>query len=644
MRGTTLFALLTGVMLYLVMGALVFRTLEDPEEKLAYKNLLTTRQTFLENKSCVTEVEFHNLVKGVKYAVEAGLDLSSLPANFTSRWDIASAFFFCGTIITTIGFGNLSPRTWYGQLFCVCYALVGIPMFGILLAGVGDHMGTVLRRAVAKIETLFLKRKVRPTTVRVISAVLSILVGCLIFLAVPTVVFQKVEDWTFLESLYFVVITLTTVGFGDYVPGGGRTGGMLFKPLVWLWIVFGLAYFASILTMIGNWLRVLSKRTRAEMEELRAHATDWTQNIQNMSMDFRIPNPLEFNDPFLLQRRRWKRSERRRIRRGAQGTLGHWQRGGSENGHLPNRWAGLSSSMSQLEAHSSLERAAADKPRPRISVDGVLRAVPAVRFDPAVSVQVEGRSFPHPLGRSFSLPVAPSTSELDSAGAAVPEGSISGSESSFDSRSDCSSVSSSFLAIHSLQPCFTLQEEEGSRAADMNAAKEKEKVILTEKCASVVNNGLHCKPSPAFPRRSSSPYPPFLPSSSNPILFPSVPLNIATSSPGCQLLDFFGENLAYIDESSDTLSDRTQSAANEERRRRPRKPKRRSMRRQLPHRLSPAQVRRPSSDIQPPSNPPTPPPDSSHSDLRPSEKQTGLHSESSHTQHADKGLRGDGAD
>lgn len=59
------------------------------------------------------------------------------------------------------GFGNLSPRTWYGQLFCVCYALVGIPMFGILLAGVGDHMGTVLRRAVAKIETLFLVRTVR---------------------------------------------------------------------------------------------------------------------------------------------------------------------------------------------------------------------------------------------------------------------------------------------------------------------------------------------------------------------------------------------------------------------------------------------------------------------------------------------------
>ncbi|TKS72256.1 Potassium channel subfamily K member 2 [Collichthys lucidus] len=621
MRCTTLLALLTGVMLYLVMGALVFRTLEAPDESWAYANLIATKHSFLVNKSCVTELDFHKLVKGVVSAVEAGVDVKSLPANFTSRWDLASAFFFCGTIITTIGFGNLSPRTWYGQLFCVCYALVGIPMFGILLAGVGDHMGTVLRRAVAKIETLFLKRKVRPTTVRVISAVLSILIGCLIFLAVPTVVFQKVEEWSFLESLYFVVITLTTVGFGDYVPGGGREG-MFFKPLVWLWIVFGMAYFASILTMIGNWLRVLSKRTRAEMEELRAHATDWTQNIQNMSMDFRIPNPLEFNDPFLLQRRRWKRSERRRIRRGAQGNLAHWVRGGSENGHLPNHWAGLSISMSQLEAQSSLERAVAAKSRQRVIAaesETVPRVGPGLRVDPVVVRHVEGRSFPHRLARSFSLPVAHSTSELDSPGGALQGGSVSGSESPFDSRSDVSSASSSCLALHRFQPCHTVSNMVEGGAAGMTTAPE-EKLIVAEKYRSVANNSHKHPPAPCLLPRSS-PISHFVIPSRNPIHLPSPPLHSASTA-SCQLLDFFGENLAYIDESSDTLSDRAQPAASEERRRRPRKPKRRSMRRQLSHRLSPMQVRRPSCDMQPPSNPPTPPPDSSLSDRPPSENHT----------------------
>lgn len=34
---------------------------------------------------------------------------------------------------------------------------------------------------------------------------------------------------------------------------------------MWFWILFGLAYFASVLTTIGNWLRAVSRRTRAEV-------------------------------------------------------------------------------------------------------------------------------------------------------------------------------------------------------------------------------------------------------------------------------------------------------------------------------------------------------------------------------------------
>lgn len=63
------------------------------------------------------------------------------------------------------------------------------------------------------------KWKVSPTIVRVISAVFSILLGLALFVAVPILVFQEVEKWTLLDSAYYVVITLTTVGFGDYVAG-----------------------------------------------------------------------------------------------------------------------------------------------------------------------------------------------------------------------------------------------------------------------------------------------------------------------------------------------------------------------------------------------------------------------------------------
>lgn len=63
MRCTTLLALLTGVILYLVMGALVFSAMEGPYESQAYKDLLDFKRNFLLNETCVTELDFLKLVK-----------------------------------------------------------------------------------------------------------------------------------------------------------------------------------------------------------------------------------------------------------------------------------------------------------------------------------------------------------------------------------------------------------------------------------------------------------------------------------------------------------------------------------------------------------------------------------------------------
>ncbi|XP_026990855.2 potassium channel subfamily K member 2 isoform X1 [Tachysurus fulvidraco] len=524
MRCSTLLTILAAVLLYLVIGALVFGWLETPKEEKAYKKLLNSRLTFLQKHNCVQESSLKEFTQQVVAAIQAGVDDST--SNFTSKWDLSNAFFFCGTIITTIGFGNLSPKTEGGQLFCIFYALVGIPMFGILLAGVGDHLGTMLRRAVAKIEALFGQKKVSHTSVRVISAVFSILIGCLIFIALPTVVFQKVEDWTLLEAGYFVVITLTTVGFGDYVAENQRNGIPIYKPLVWLWIVFGLAYFASILTMIDNWLRMLSKKTRAEMEELRAHATDWTQNIQNMSMDFRIPVPLDLNDPFQLQRRRRKKRRRGANHRHPKITVdGVSLEANSirENGHLFVNWPG------------SRHNSASDT---RLYTNYEMRPGTCLRSGQS------SRPISHSELRINSMPGSRSISR-----------SVSGS----DSRSETPSDSWS-------------QSEWNSQGSGSGA--EFEKTQASENDNAVVS------------------------------LPPPSPANSSPAGPS--LLDFFGENLAYIDESSDTLSDRVKvcgAGSN-----RPCRPKKRSMRRQLPS-MSPLGLKRAcSSELHPPSYPPTPPP------------------------------------
>lgn len=60
---------------------------------------------------------------------------------------------------------------------------------------------------------------VSQTKIRVISTLLFVLFGCLLFVALPAAVLKHIEGWSALESLYFVVITLTTIGFGDFVAG-----------------------------------------------------------------------------------------------------------------------------------------------------------------------------------------------------------------------------------------------------------------------------------------------------------------------------------------------------------------------------------------------------------------------------------------
>ena len=54
------------------------------------------------------------------------------------------------------------------------------------------------------------------------------------------------RDWTFLEGSYFCFITLTTIGFGDYVPGASvdSRGGQEKLAICAMYVVFGLSLIA----------------------------------------------------------------------------------------------------------------------------------------------------------------------------------------------------------------------------------------------------------------------------------------------------------------------------------------------------------------------------------------------------------------
>ncbi|KAM7395411.1 hypothetical protein PAMA_006935 [Pampus argenteus] len=304
MRWKTVSAIFFLVVLYLIIGATVFKALEQPHESSQKLAILAEKLEFLAMHACVNSSELEDLVKQVVSAVRAGVNPSGNSFNQTSLWDFSSSFFFAGTVITTIGFGNISPHTEGGRIFCIIYALLGIPLFGFLLAGVGDQLGTIFGKGIAKVEKMIVKWKVSQTKIRVISTLVFILFGCLIFVALPAIIFKHIEGWSTLESIYFVVITLSTIGFGDFVAG--EKGGSerdpeylnYYKPVVWFWILVGLAYFAAVLSMIGDWFRVISKKTKEEVGEFRAHAAEWTANVSAEFKETRRRLSVDIYDKF----------------------------------------------------------------------------------------------------------------------------------------------------------------------------------------------------------------------------------------------------------------------------------------------------------------------------------------------------------
>lgn len=63
MRCSTLLTIFTGVLLYLVLGALVFRALEVPFEENYYLKLQNTREEYLNNYSCISPEVLQALIE-----------------------------------------------------------------------------------------------------------------------------------------------------------------------------------------------------------------------------------------------------------------------------------------------------------------------------------------------------------------------------------------------------------------------------------------------------------------------------------------------------------------------------------------------------------------------------------------------------
>ncbi|KTG35124.1 hypothetical protein cypCar_00037794 [Cyprinus carpio] len=261
---------------YLLVGAAVFDALESETES-ARKRMLEQKRSDMKRKYRFTELDYREIERVV---------LQAEPHRAGRQWKFAGSFYFAITVITTIGlfllwcflginpptgsksrkkhgaisqnvmnkcYGHAAPGTDAGKVFCMFYAVLGIPLTLVMFQSLGERMNTFVRYLLSRVKKcLGLHR----TEISMENMVLVGFLSCLGTLCVGAAAFSHFEGWTFFHAYYYCFITLTTIGFGDFVALQKKEDLQEKTP----YVVFSFMYILVGLTVIGAFLNLVVLR------------------------------------------------------------------------------------------------------------------------------------------------------------------------------------------------------------------------------------------------------------------------------------------------------------------------------------------------------------------------------------------------
>ncbi|GFG38984.1 hypothetical protein Cfor_08007 [Coptotermes formosanus] len=246
---------------YLLIGAAVFDALESDTERKRCEFLTEMKENLLKKYNISDE----------HYKMIEIVIIENKPHKAGPQWKFAGAFYFATVVLAMIGYGHSTPVTIGGKAFCMAYAMVGIPLGLVMFQSIGERLNkfasVLIRRA---------KRYMQCKRIEATEMNLMLATGMLSSVIITTgaAVFSRYEGWTYFDSFYYCFVTLTTIGFGDYVALQNDQA-LIKNPgyvaLSFVFILFGLAVVAaSINLLVLRFMTMNAEDVRREDNELQS--------------------------------------------------------------------------------------------------------------------------------------------------------------------------------------------------------------------------------------------------------------------------------------------------------------------------------------------------------------------------------------
>uniref|UniRef100_A0A1I7SQP2 TWiK family of potassium channels protein 18 n=1 Tax=Bursaphelenchus xylophilus TaxID=6326 RepID=A0A1I7SQP2_BURXY len=187
-------------------------------------------------------------------------------------WDYWNAVFFALSLMTTIGYGNMSCKTYEGRIATILYSLFGIPIMLIMLNSIGHFFFNNLQalwenvRRCIKRKTRRFRRWVRRKSVdgenpeekvnedsdmdseqdifQTYPLYLALAI-VFIYIMLCSFVLRIWEEWDWFTAFYFLSISLTTIGLGDEMPEHPHYASCFF-----IFFIIGLSLVSMCITML----------------------------------------------------------------------------------------------------------------------------------------------------------------------------------------------------------------------------------------------------------------------------------------------------------------------------------------------------------------------------------------------------------